>query len=229
MMILGFPPPPAQTLSEWLEIATRELTDDSRDRVRPEIEAHYSQAIETHRGDGLSESEAQVAALAELGDAHAAGKRFRKLNLTANDINRLKRWDRGVRSIWYPLCSYFFFWLYATDLFRFRHYRLEIYRSVPLLFASALVIFVAVPTACFLVARYARARSGGPVLLTLIFLSSLATFAFIYAVVLNPRSPVVNFFIITFYWQIMMRTLLFPLGLWIKLIKTGATAPREVS
>lgn len=223
-MILGFPPPPVQTLPEWLEIATRELTDASKERIGLEIEAHYAEAVEAHLENGSSESEAQKAALAELGNAHVAGKRFRKQYLTQEDIDRLKKWNYGVRSIWYPLGSYFLFWLFTTDLLPFRHHWLESNRPVPPLFASAFLVWVALPTACFVVARYARVRPSGPVLFMLIMLSGLAFCAFIFACcAIQPVFPIgsiiVNGFMGGFFWPIMNRQLYIFLHVRVKLSK----------
>lgn len=101
-----FQKPQPQTLPEWLEIATRKLTDVSKDRIRLEIEAHYAEAVEAHRENGLSESTAQTSALAELGDAKAAGKRFRKRHVTERDAQTLKTADKKGRSFGYLLLSY---------------------------------------------------------------------------------------------------------------------------
>ncbi len=69
-------------LSEWLDIATRELVTLAQKRIRAEIGAHFTEAVHSHQVSGSTEAEAQSAALAELGDAHAAAVRFRREHLT---------------------------------------------------------------------------------------------------------------------------------------------------
>ncbi len=75
----------AQTLSEWLEIATGKLVPSAQARVRSEIEAHYAEAVQSHMAAGATEPAAQAAALADLGDAKAAARRLGRNYLTKTD------------------------------------------------------------------------------------------------------------------------------------------------
>lgn len=234
-MILGLPDPPPQTLSDWLRTATRGLTDASKARIRPEIEAHYAQAVEAHREHGLSESEAQMAALVELGDAGAAGKRFRKQYLTIWDAERLRKLHKGPRSIWYPLGCYFLFWFVTSDLFQFRRDWLATCNSLSLFLAFASLAFVALPTACFLVVRYAGANPNRPALFILSALTEVAAYAFFYVgcIVANPAfrkvSLIVNCFITILFLGFLTFRLLIFLRLWNKLSRERATNPGPAS
>jgi len=78
-----------QRLAEWLEIATAKLTTPAQERIRTEIEAHFAESVESHQMAGFSEAEASLAAVAELGDPHAAAKRFRKRHLTEKEAQRI--------------------------------------------------------------------------------------------------------------------------------------------
>lgn len=142
-----------QTLSEWLEIATRKLTNASKERIRVEIEAHYAEAVEAHREDGLSEADAQTAALRELGDANAAGRRFRKQHLTESDETTLKQSEKSGRSIFFLVVSYLWFWSITVNQLSPRHASLHYHYR----FLGLLVLFVVViarQTTCFAIARF---------------------------------------------------------------------------
>jgi hypothetical protein len=75
----------AQTLPEWLETATGKLVPSAQARVRSEIEAHFAEAVQAHLAGGMTEPAAQAAALADLGHAKAAARRFGREHLTNND------------------------------------------------------------------------------------------------------------------------------------------------
>lgn len=219
---------PEQTLSDWLRIATWRLADSAKVRIRIEIEAHYTQAVEAHRGNGLSETDARVAALTELGDPEAAAKRFRKRHLTEWEAYRLRRLEKGPRSIWYPLGCYLLFWFCTTDLFWFRHNWLASCNSLPLFLASAFLVCVTLPTACFLVARYPRATPNRPALVMVCALTETAAYAFFYAgCIVHPAfrtaSLIVNCSITILFSAFMMFRLLSLLRIWNKVSKAGAT------
>jgi len=73
---------PAQNLAKWLEIATGKLVPFAQARIRAEIEAHYAEAVKSHQDTGLSETNAQAVALADLGNAYAAARKYRREFLT---------------------------------------------------------------------------------------------------------------------------------------------------
>jgi len=72
-------------LKNWLEVATRELAEESTARVQAEIEEHYGSAL----ASGASDREA----VAALGDAARANWEYRKVLLTKADA----RWLESVR------------------------------------------------------------------------------------------------------------------------------------
>jgi len=154
--------PERQTLSDWLRIAAWRLADSARERIRVEIEAHYAQSVEAHRENGMSETAAHAAALAELGDPEAAAKRFRKQHLTEREEKRLKSADEQGRSIWFLLLNYSLFWLFTSSYVLpkvFTHLKCPWYY-----FALQSVSFIIIPTTCFVVARCSKVRPNGHVL-----------------------------------------------------------------
>lgn len=80
---------PAQNLSQWLETATRKLAPPARARIQTEIEAHYAEAVQLHLASGLPETAAHAAALADLGNAYAAARRFGREHLTEKDVAQI--------------------------------------------------------------------------------------------------------------------------------------------
>jgi hypothetical protein len=91
-MILGKPRPKPTNLAEWLEQAIGDLVPSAQARVRPEIAAHYAEAVQMHLAGGLTEPAAHASALADLGDAAAAARRFGREYVTTEDISRVARW-----------------------------------------------------------------------------------------------------------------------------------------
>jgi hypothetical protein len=105
-MILGKTPPEKlpldgrqpQNFSEWLEVATWNLVPSAQARVRPEIEAHYAEAVQAHLAADVGDSAAQAAALADLGEAKAAAKRFSQQYLTTLEVKTLGKQIFNARS-----------------------------------------------------------------------------------------------------------------------------------
>jgi hypothetical protein len=56
-------------LEDWLQKASRHLSKESAVRVRTEIQAHYEAAREAAIAAGASPNQADLGALAALGDA----------------------------------------------------------------------------------------------------------------------------------------------------------------
>lgn len=146
----GIKMPHAPKLAEWLEIATAELTTPAKKRIYLEIEEHFAAAVESHTAKGRSETDAQSTALAELGDATAAAKHFRKRHLTEKEaqyIERMLKYSRGW--IWKLLC-------YAmSPLLCLYFFHLLKLHNAPVAFpatAGAIAVFV-IPTISFFVAR----------------------------------------------------------------------------
>jgi hypothetical protein len=95
--------PPA--LERWLEVATKNLAEEGKARVRAEIEAHYWEAVEEKLRHGDREEEAHTKALNSLGDPGEAGRCARKTYLTIDEVNRIRVWRGEVEDdSWKKLC-----------------------------------------------------------------------------------------------------------------------------
>src|SRR5260221_4530169 len=84
-----YPTRKLESLSKWLEIATKGLATAGKQRITQEIEAHFADAVEARVSQGKPEGVAKANALAELGDPTAAGKRFRKKHFTEKEAKPL--------------------------------------------------------------------------------------------------------------------------------------------
>ncbi|HVU37136.1 MAG TPA: hypothetical protein VHC95_02275 [Opitutales bacterium] len=115
--------PASQTLADWLAIATGKLVPSAQARVRAEIEAHYAEALRTHLGRGLSQADAQVAALADLGDAQVAGRRFQHEFLTKAEAAGLARFNKGANG----MLRFFFVFMLGFMLFGILMFFLDFY------------------------------------------------------------------------------------------------------
>ncbi len=91
---------PIQTFSKWVEIATDKLSLAAKERITQEIEAHFREAVESHIAAGMTDAQAETRTLADLGDAKAAAKRFRKIHLTESEAEQLQKRLRWARSLW---------------------------------------------------------------------------------------------------------------------------------
>lgn len=120
-----FQKPPAQNLSEWLHVATKNLAPMAVWRISKDITSHYEEAVEGHVENGLPTSDAEAAALAELGDASAAARRFRRAHLTRREFRTVswmltlapRNWVRAsVQAAWY--CLWCFLCFVNLHLFR---------------------------------------------------------------------------------------------------------------
>ena len=99
-----FRKPPAQNLTEWLKIATKKLVSQARQRVWADVTLHYEEAVEGHLQSGSPIEAAQAAALAELGDARVAARRFRRTHLTETEYRKVAGLLKSFQpSLWYTL------------------------------------------------------------------------------------------------------------------------------
>src|ERR1700722_15632505 len=146
-----------RTLSEWLEVATHRLAEPAKERIRAEIEAHYVEAVRDQRGNGLSLCAAEAEALAELGDARTAGKRFRKGHLTKWEERIVKRFLNQRLSIWALVFSYALFAMICYQLFLPRLRGPDPSHDALLGLVFFFLMFVGLPTVTFFVARCADA------------------------------------------------------------------------
>jgi hypothetical protein len=142
-----------RTLSEWLEVATRRLAEPAKERIRAEIEAHYAEAVIEQSVKGLSQIAAEAEALAELGDAKAAARRFRKGYLTKWETQKLNDAVRVGRSVWLLAFQYFLFAFLIREWLRHGHGP-EGLRDPFLCFALQFLVLIVLPTACFVLARF---------------------------------------------------------------------------
>lgn len=216
-----FQKPAAQTLSEWLDIAMRKLTDASKQRIRTEIEAHYAEAVEAHREHGLSEAEARSKALKELGDAKAAARRFRKQHLTEREDERLKTSEKMARSIFWLILSYFFFGEFAFDQFPLRRNALLHFHYQSLGLSLEFVVLIVLPTLCLVIARLGSARPKRYLLL----LQPMS--GFVAGIFINQLFTadllLFEYWITALLGLVLLTRFLLHLRLWIKLGKMGPT------
>ena len=77
-------------LEQWLKRATRCLSAEATTQVRREIEEHFRSAQESALPGGASEAEAENAALAALGDAAEANRKYRRVLLTKSEARLLR-------------------------------------------------------------------------------------------------------------------------------------------
>jgi hypothetical protein len=84
----------SEALQLWLTQATSQLSRDSSDRVKTEIEEHYEAAL----SDGATDAEADRMAVMALGRAKAANRQYRKVLLTSAEVRLLgeSNWLKGA-------------------------------------------------------------------------------------------------------------------------------------
>jgi hypothetical protein len=106
-------------LAIWLQRATDGLTAPVKERIGSEVESHYAETVDAHIANGLSEADARKAALAELGDANDAARRFRRQYLTEQEVKAAKQMLIAIHSrgrllisyVWFVMLSIVFWWL----------------------------------------------------------------------------------------------------------------------
>jgi hypothetical protein len=89
---------PIETLEEWLVIATHGLVPAARERIKLEIEAHFSDVVTARIAAGMTQKDAESAALLALGGASDAGKSFRKKHLSEAEMAKLQTWLYSERT-----------------------------------------------------------------------------------------------------------------------------------
>ena len=143
-----FEKPQPQTLSEWLDVATKKLSVSAEARIRSEIEAHFVEAVDEYMQNGSSEPVAQLLALEQLGDPKAAAKRFRKCHLTAREARLLAVSINESKSVITLLTNYGIFIIFAMLAFAFP---LSKYR--PLCMVLEFFVMAGFPTVAFVLLR----------------------------------------------------------------------------
>jgi hypothetical protein len=97
--------PKISGLDDWLMKATRNLSDDSAAQVRTEIQEHYESTREAAMNGGATADEADLLALAALGNAGEANCQYRKVLLTSAEAKLLGKRDWGSRVSVIVLCA----------------------------------------------------------------------------------------------------------------------------
>ncbi|MCX6590193.1 MAG: hypothetical protein NTZ56_01585 [Acidobacteria bacterium] len=85
-------------LEFWLAQATRKLSREAGQQVRQEIGEHFASAREAALERGVAAGQADQAALAALGDAREANRRYREVLLTAAEARMLNDGNREARA-----------------------------------------------------------------------------------------------------------------------------------
>jgi hypothetical protein len=221
-----FQKPKVQTLSEWLEIATKKLAEPSKERIRAEIEAHYAEAIETHCDNGLSEGEAQTAALAELGNPKAARKRFRKQHLTEWEAEWLKKFSDRARKPYGLLGCYAAFCLFTLVPPSWQI--IDDFPHPSLFITLAFIVLVLSPSFCFIVARR-KAAKANRFLLSVDCTTHFLSLVWIYQIqqAMFPRQASTRWFFFALWVLIYFRHIWIPLRIWMKLGKVGTSLSRS--
>ena len=81
-------------LGEWLAVATRNLSTESVEHVREEIEEHFVSAKEEALAAGVHPHDTGLSALVSLGDPKAANRAYRKVLLTDRESKWLERKEK---------------------------------------------------------------------------------------------------------------------------------------
>lgn len=74
-------------LNEWIWEASRRLCDEAKQRIRTDMEAHYSDGYAEAQTKGEDDLTAHRTAMKCLGDAKVAHRHFRRLYLTQEEYN----------------------------------------------------------------------------------------------------------------------------------------------
>jgi hypothetical protein len=95
---------PNPNLANWLIIATETLCLPAMQRIKLEITSHFEDAVESGLAEGWSETDAEVKALADLGDPRSAAQRFQKEHLTGHEVGLIQeKFCRNRRGIFWTL------------------------------------------------------------------------------------------------------------------------------
>ncbi len=100
------------SLEVWLDIATRDLCDAARRRVRAEMEQHFLSAKETGTRQGMDDSSAIAHAIEGLGQAERARRRLNREYLTSRQLGLIG----GVTETWNMKLRLLFLGVYAIGL-----------------------------------------------------------------------------------------------------------------
>src|SRR5690348_13070185 len=79
-----------ENISEWLDIATKDLAPSAKQRITREIQNHYADALQAHVEENQNPSDASSTALNELGDPSRAAKIYCKKYLTLKEDEEIR-------------------------------------------------------------------------------------------------------------------------------------------
>lgn len=85
-------------VESWIRQASRGLSAASRDQVRGEILEHYESTVEGHLAGGDTPEEAERAAIASLGDAHATNRGYKDVLLRKEEARLLAEGNWEARA-----------------------------------------------------------------------------------------------------------------------------------
>lgn len=148
-----FQQPKPETLSEWLDVATRKLSTAAKARICSEIEAHFVEAVDEHMQNGSSDAVAQSLALEQLGDPKAAARRFRKHHLTEKDAKLVVQLINESKSV-IDLLTHYGLFIIAILM------SLDPGTHVRLYLALELLLLVLFPTVAFLMVRIHQSKGN---------------------------------------------------------------------
>jgi hypothetical protein len=204
----------AQNLSEWLHIATGKLAPMAVWRISTDITSHYEEAVEGHIESGLPMCAAQAAALADLGDAKAAARRFRREHLTRGEFRSVSGLLRSGRCNWLGqvvatalFCLVCF--ISFLDLRQFRTTNILLYVVVALL-----------PVLRIIALALARYESAVPTPRLVVLMTSVNTFGYgILALVqwtnLFPIPLTLGSGLVVFFWWLVIHLFGIACSLWV--------------
>jgi hypothetical protein len=110
--------PEFKYLKPWLDIATKGLSSESKERANDEVAAHFHDAIDAATDAGLPEDGAVQQAIDSLGSPRKARRAFRRAYLTTFEdmnIRPLLAPRRGVMTIGFSLIASFLAWQLVTN------------------------------------------------------------------------------------------------------------------
>ena len=89
----------AGDVRRWLEVATKGICQEGKERIQEEISAHYEDALRDALHQGSPKIQAHFAAMESLGSPRKAGRAFRRSCLTEREAKWLE-WITGPTPWW---------------------------------------------------------------------------------------------------------------------------------
>jgi hypothetical protein len=89
----------AGDVRRWLEVATKGICQEDKERIEEEISAHYEDVLRDALQQGSPKNEAHLAAMESLGSPRKAGRGFRRSCLTEHEAKWFQ-WVTGPTPWW---------------------------------------------------------------------------------------------------------------------------------